>query len=501
MKMDTNDDHQKQKSQQDGNQQQGTETRTSHFNDKKKQNLSEEKDKLRSNIVEQLLEIYYLKHEGPMCEFLTWPAKDRIHKFISSRCQDDDIIKDTNFSHLLNLSFDEPPQEADNNKLSESAPTATTSINTTSLIPQTLSPQNDSISPPPEKKICRESPVKQKNDSVEVSVTPTPNKAIVNDKTNGLQVPDVEMVDVESVISSMPQIPPKDAQTAEIISKSDSSTVENKVLPSGSALNDSTNKDISRTGSVSFSESKSSERPRAPEESPTRISKVVDRIVTPAANANNSQEQTFERAKHEAAILSRIAELRKQGMWPSKRMPKLLEPPRPKTHWDYLLEEMKWLSTDFDAERRWKRKAAKKCALMVYRYHQEKRSKIERAERERLQNIKKVAANQAREIRNFWSQIEELVDFRQTTKLEETRKKAWGLHLNYMLDQTSKMTTSLEDSTNNSVCLETNTTKDKDMEIDYLISQEGEKDEKEPVIKVSAKFFANYRSLFKRHLV
>lgn len=212
-------------------------------------------------------------------------------------------------------------------------------------------------------------------------------------------------------------------------------------------------------------------------ESPTRISKVVDTIVTPTAiSAENQQKQIVERAKHEAAVTARISELRKQGLWSAKRLPKLQEPPRPKTHWDYLLEEMRWLASDFDQERKWKRKAAKKCALMVYKHLQEKRLKKEREEQAKLQQLKKMAATQAKEVRSFWSSMEKIVDFRQQTKLEETRKKAWGLHLNYILDQTSKFS---------NTCLEETKNPTKETEIDYLMSQEGKNPEKEPVINVS----------------
>lgn len=62
----------------------------------------------------------------------------------------------------------------------------------------------------------------------------------------------------------------------------------------------------------------------------------------------------------EAEIETRIAELRKEGFWSLKRLPKVPEPPRPKGHWDYLCEEMQWLSADFAQERRWKRGVARK---------------------------------------------------------------------------------------------------------------------------------------------
>ena len=44
------------------------------------------------------------------------------------------------------------------------------------------------------------------------------------------------------------------------------------------------------------------------------------------------------------------------------------EPPRRKTHHDYMLEEMAWMSTDFATERRWKVAMAKKVAHAVVQY-------------------------------------------------------------------------------------------------------------------------------------
>ncbi|NXM36262.1 EP400 protein, partial [Oxyruncus cristatus] len=58
--------------------------------------------------------------------------------------------------------------------------------------------------------------------------------------------------------------------------------------------------------------------------------------------------------QQENQIHQRIAELRKEGLWSPRRLPKLQEAPRPKSHWDYLLEEMQWMATDFAQERKWK---------------------------------------------------------------------------------------------------------------------------------------------------
>lgn len=62
----------------------------------------------------------------------------------------------------------------------------------------------------------------------------------------------------------------------------------------------------------------------------------------------------------ESQVHQRIAELRKEGQWSASRLPKLQEASRPKSHWDYVLEEMQWMAADFAQERRWKMAAAKK---------------------------------------------------------------------------------------------------------------------------------------------
>uniref|UniRef100_A0A183IH08 Helicase domino n=1 Tax=Soboliphyme baturini TaxID=241478 RepID=A0A183IH08_9BILA len=65
----------------------------------------------------------------------------------------------------------------------------------------------------------------------------------------------------------------------------------------------------------------------------------------------------------EALVLRRVAELRRNGLWSARKLPKCAEPPRSKTHWDYLLEEMLWMSIDFAQERKWKKAACKKVCF------------------------------------------------------------------------------------------------------------------------------------------
>uniref|UniRef100_A0A8C9X7K6 E1A binding protein p400 n=1 Tax=Sander lucioperca TaxID=283035 RepID=A0A8C9X7K6_SANLU len=108
-------------------------------------------------------------------------------------------------------------------------------------------------------------------------------------------------------------------------------------------------------------------------------------------------------------VHQRISELRKEGQWSASRLPKLVEASRPKSHWDYLLEEMQWMAADFAQERRWKEAAAKKLVRTCARYHQEQKKSEERSKKEREIHLRHIASTIAREVEFFWSNIEQLM--------------------------------------------------------------------------------------------
>ncbi|KAH0625361.1 hypothetical protein JD844_014818 [Phrynosoma platyrhinos] len=141
---------------------------------------------------------------------------------------------------------------------------------------------------------------------------------------------------------------------------------------------------------------------------------AATKAQSPAQNAavlpqDSSQEKLAEQIKLENQVHQRIAELRKEGLWSLRRLPKLQEAPRPKSQWDYLLEEMQWMATDFAQERRWKMATAKKMIRTVARYHEEKKLNEERAKKEEQNKLRRIAAMIAREIEYFWSNIEQVV--------------------------------------------------------------------------------------------
>ncbi|CAG2100825.1 unnamed protein product [Medioppia subpectinata] len=156
--------------------------------------------------------------------------------------------------------------------------------------------------------------------------------------------------------------------------------------------------------------------------------------------ALGTQDQIVEKAKQEAHVVQRVAELRKNGLWSGRRLPKVQEPMRRKTHWDYLLEEMQWLATDFAQERKWKKAAAKKCAKMVMKYHSDKQCFAERAEREELLRMKKIASNIAKQVKTFWSDVEKVFEAKQEVRLKEKRKKLHDMHLNLIVDKADRYT-------------------------------------------------------------
>ncbi|XP_076654085.1 domino helicase isoform X2 [Halictus rubicundus] len=180
---------------------------------------------------------------------------------------------------------------------------------------------------------------------------------------------------------------------------------------------------------------------------------VVKLVKLPASNSTtsdmaNNQEQIVEKAKQEAYVMQRIAELQREGLWSERRLPKVQEPPRTKAHWDYLLEEMVWLAADFAQERKWKKAAAKKCARMVQKYFQEKAIQAQKAEKSQELRLKKIASFIAKEIKTFWTNVEKLVEYKQQTRLEEKRKQALDQHLNFIVGQTEKYSTWLTEGLN-----------------------------------------------------
>lgn len=180
------------------------------------------------------------------------------------------------------------------------------------------------------------------------------------------------------------------------------------------------------------------------------IPSAITNIVCPSSSSGQASKATkptmAERAKHEASILQRISELRKQGLWSIKRLPKLIEPARLKTQWDYLLDECSWMATDFEQERRWKQAGARKIAQAVQRYFRERQQRVETMEREETKRVRKQCALVAKEVQSFWKQVEKLIELRLRAQQDEKRRNVMDMHLNIIVGQTEKYSSWLMES-------------------------------------------------------
>ncbi|CAA6665108.1 unnamed protein product [Spirodela intermedia] len=122
------------------------------------------------------------------------------------------------------------------------------------------------------------------------------------------------------------------------------------------------------------------------------------------------------------------------------------EPPRQKTHWDYVLEEMVWLSKDFESERKWKLSQAKKVAVRASKNMLDQATKGEKKVKEEEQRLRKIAINISKDVKKFWIKIEKLVLYKHQLELEEKKKKVLDKQLDFLLGQTERYSTMLAEN-------------------------------------------------------
>lgn len=122
------------------------------------------------------------------------------------------------------------------------------------------------------------------------------------------------------------------------------------------------------------------------------------------------------------------------------------EPRRPRSHWDHVLEEMAWLSKDFESERKWKLAQAKKVAIRASKGMLDQATRGEKRVKEEEQKLRKVALNISKDVKKFWTKIEKLVLYKHQIELDEKKKKALDKHLEFLLGQTERYSTMLAEN-------------------------------------------------------
>ena len=154
--------------------------------------------------------------------------------------------------------------------------------------------------------------------------------------------------------------------------------------------------------------------------------------------ADPSAQSSLDRVKHESDILKRIEHLKSEGKWSNPRLTKVNEPKKRKTHWDYLLDETKWLAEDFAHEKRWKQMMAKKLSLAILRHFREKNQAETQQQRDEMKRLRKQALYVCKEVMGFWKNMHKIAEYKETTRIQELRKHQLDLHLNFIVDQTEQ---------------------------------------------------------------
>jgi hypothetical protein len=120
----------------------------------------------------------------------------------------------------------------------------------------------------------------------------------------------------------------------------------------------------------------------------------------------------FERQLRESVRIDREVGRRSLAMTRKRQLPRLPVPPRRETHWDLLLQEMKWMATDFSQERNWKR---------VMQFHLAKDVVVaQNAERVRQEKEgRQIAREVALQVSGFWRTVERIAA-RSRVRFEES---------------------------------------------------------------------------------
>ncbi|KAJ8904495.1 hypothetical protein NDN08_001013 [Rhodosorus marinus] len=123
----------------------------------------------------------------------------------------------------------------------------------------------------------------------------------------------------------------------------------------------------------------------------------------------------------EDQTLKRATEVTKRNaIIARERLPKQPEAPRLKSHWDFLLDEMLWTSTDFKAERQWKLDLAAKVSKIISVYWESRVAKRHCCDSEDSTACQLVARQMGAMVEDFWDEASYLWSPRQKGEEDES---------------------------------------------------------------------------------
>ena len=97
------------------------------------------------------------------------------------------------------------------------------------------------------------------------------------------------------------------------------------------------------------------------------------------------------------------------------------EPEKNKTHWDILLDEMKWMEGDFETERRKKRKLGINYAKAAKKHINSKQTEELKNIKRQEQNMQKRYLNLSRAVKNYWIKIDKITNYNYNTQYNKEK--------------------------------------------------------------------------------
>ena len=131
---------------------------------------------------------------------------------------------------------------------------------------------------------------------------------------------------------------------------------------------------------------------------------------------------------------------------PSPPPPIPRPPPHPDVHWDYLLKEMLWLSTDFASERKRQLSMARRLSNSAVRYVRDSERRRHKLLRDEEARLRRHAAKMSRNVvRGWWSgRVDRVIAYAQRMEAEDCRKRAMDRRLIHLVKQTERYANKLE---------------------------------------------------------
>ncbi|KAH9906178.1 hypothetical protein F4778DRAFT_635393 [Xylariomycetidae sp. FL2044] len=95
----------------------------------------------------------------------------------------------------------------------------------------------------------------------------------------------------------------------------------------------------------------------------SKTMKPLDQILNQAHKTLSTTDSYTQILDNQACrVLRRVYSLQHHDKWSLRQPKRCPEPPRQECHWDVVMQEMKWMRTDFRGERKWKMAAARNLA-------------------------------------------------------------------------------------------------------------------------------------------